>query len=117
MPAVAHDLLEQARHRGEILERSEPQGIVTPRLVALRTATVLRRAGALSTQAEGIELACLSLQPVLDAELVLPPGTPVVDVGELGMAAEAEALHGPGRGSRAKRRPSRAGGAEPALGG
>src|SRR4051794_30694223 len=92
MPAVEHDLLEQARHRCEILERSEAQGLVTPRLVVLRTATVLRRAGALSTQAEGIALACLSLQPVLDAELVLPPGTHVVDVGELGMAAEAEAL-------------------------
>src|SRR3954452_3911117 len=92
MPAVEHDLLEQARHRCEILERSEAQGLVTPRLVVLRTATVLRRAGALSTQAEGIALACLSLQPVLDAELVLPPGTHVVDVGEPGMAAEAEAL-------------------------
>jgi putative DNA-invertase from lambdoid prophage Rac len=76
----------------EIVERLDAQGLLATGLVALRTTAVLWRAGALPAHADGVAFAFLGREPVLDADLVRPPIPHVVDVDELGVAAEPQAL-------------------------
>jgi hypothetical protein len=84
------ELINEIGQDGEVMTGLQSDTGFTPGQKTRHPAAVLRRAGSVPVQANGIDRPPISLMPALEAHLVLPRTIEVVLVAKTGSLAEAK---------------------------